>query len=59
MNRGRRREDIFFTDADREEFIKVLRESADLWNLRISAYCLHVGRVSVGSDQGKMLRLKE
>jgi len=40
MNRGRRREDIFFTDADREEFIKVLRKSAELWNLRISAYCL-------------------
>jgi len=40
MNRGRRREEIFFTDADREEFIKVLRESAELWNLRIAAYCL-------------------
>jgi len=40
MNRGRRRETIFFTDADREEFIKVLRESAELWNLSIAAYCL-------------------
>ncbi|MFW8602425.1 hypothetical protein ACOHYD_13210 [Desulfobacterota bacterium M19] len=32
MNRGRRREEIFFTDADREGFINVLRESAELWN---------------------------
>jgi len=40
MNRGRRSEEIFFTDADREGFINVLRESAELWNLRIAAYCL-------------------
>lgn len=27
MNRGRRSEEIFFTDADSEEFLKVLHEA--------------------------------
>jgi len=40
MNRGRRGEVIFFSDADRNEFLKVLRETTALWNLRVSAYCL-------------------
>jgi len=40
MNRGRRREKIFHVDGDREEFIKVLRETIELWNLQVSAYCL-------------------
>jgi putative transposase len=40
MNRGRRGEKIFFVDADRKAFITVLQEAAELWNLRISAYCL-------------------
>lgn len=40
MNRGRGSERVFFTDTDREAFIKVLRETFQLWNMRISAYCL-------------------
>ncbi|WP_228723246.1 REP-associated tyrosine transposase [Desulfosediminicola flagellatus] len=40
MNRCRRGEQIFFTDGDREEFLKVLQEAGELWDLRISAYCL-------------------
>jgi REP element-mobilizing transposase RayT len=40
MNRGRRSEKIFFTDPDREAFIKVLQEASALWNLRVSAFCL-------------------
>lgn len=40
MNRGRRSEKIFFTDADRDAFIKVLQEASEFWNFRISAYCL-------------------
>jgi len=40
MNRGRRSEKIFFTDTDREAFIKVLQEASELWNFRISAFCL-------------------
>lgn len=40
MNRGRRREKTFLTDSDYLAFLKVLRETSDMWNLRISAYCL-------------------
>ncbi len=40
MNRGRRSEEIFFTDADREAFVKVLQEASELWNIRIFAFCL-------------------
>ena len=40
MNLGRRSEKIFFTDADREAFVKVLQEASELWNIRIFAFCL-------------------
>lgn len=40
MNRGRRRENIFLSPADYQTFIKVLQETTDGWNLKISAYCL-------------------
>ncbi len=40
MNRGRMSEKIFFSDTDRETFLNVLQEAFELWNMRISAYCL-------------------
>jgi putative transposase len=40
MNRGRRSEKIFFDKNDYQAFIQVLIESTEMWNLRISAYCL-------------------
>lgn len=40
MNRGRRAEEIFFNEADRKTFITLLQETAESWNLKISAYCL-------------------
>jgi hypothetical protein len=40
MNRGRRAEAIFGGKKDYIAFIKLLKETAELWNLRISAYCL-------------------
>jgi len=40
MNHGRRNEKIFLTDTDREAFIIVLQEASELWNVRISAFCL-------------------
>jgi REP element-mobilizing transposase RayT len=40
MNRGRRRENIFLSRNDYETFIKVLQETSEEWNLKISAYCL-------------------
>lgn len=40
MNRGRRSEDVFLGKRDYAMFIDLLQESADMWNLRIAAYCL-------------------
>ena len=40
MNRGRRGEDVFSGKQDFEIFIALLKEAAELWNVRVSAYCL-------------------
>jgi len=40
MNRGRRGEDVFIEEQDYQLFVKVLKESSELWNVKISAFCL-------------------
>jgi len=40
MNRGRRFEDIFLAEDDYQQFIDLLIESSEMWNVNISAYCL-------------------
>ena len=40
MNRGRRREKIFFDDGDCDLFLFVLAEAVMLFNIKIYAYCL-------------------
>jgi len=40
MNRGRRAEIIFRGKKDYFAFIDLLKETVDLWNMRVSAYCL-------------------
>ena len=40
MNRGRRAETIFHTQADYDGFVALLKEAVEIWNLRISAFCL-------------------
>ncbi|MCP4001370.1 MAG: transposase, partial [Gammaproteobacteria bacterium] len=40
MNRGRRGEDIFKEKEDPKTVLTLLKESAKLWNVHISAYCL-------------------
>nr|WP_320050291.1 transposase [uncultured Desulfuromonas sp.] len=40
MNRGRRREDIYQDDEDFLLFLNVLQDTAKMWNLKVSAYCL-------------------
>jgi len=40
MNRGRRREKIFSTSEDYELFISVLKETVEMLNLKVAAYCL-------------------
>lgn len=54
--RGNRREDIFFTDEDRETYLSWLREYSDKFEVEILAYCLmtnHVHLIAVpASDEG-------
>jgi putative transposase len=40
MNHGRRDERIFQDSRDYDRFVDLLKESSELWNLRVSAYCL-------------------
>lgn len=40
MNRGRRGEEIFSSSKDFGVFIELLKESAEQWYVRVSAYCL-------------------
>ena len=40
MNRGRRAEAVFLGKKDYIGFIDLLKETVDMWNLRVSAYCL-------------------
>jgi hypothetical protein len=42
MNRGRRAEKIFSNKTDYTTFLEllILMESAEMWNVRIAAYCM-------------------
>jgi REP element-mobilizing transposase RayT len=40
MNRGWRGEEIFSDDSDYTMFTELLRETSEMWNIRVAAYCL-------------------
>ena len=40
MNRGLNQSDIYLSKSDYELFLKVLKESCDLFHVSVSAYCL-------------------
>ncbi len=40
MNRGRHGEPVFRKQDDYHIFIELLKETVDMWNLRVGAYCL-------------------
>lgn len=40
MNRGRRGESVFRKDEDYVTFVELMKETVDMWNLRVGAYCL-------------------
>ncbi|MCJ7774308.1 MAG: transposase [Desulfobacterales bacterium] len=40
MNRGRRAEKIFHDNDDYQMFVDLLTETVEMWNIRVSAYCL-------------------
>ena len=43
--RGNNRQDVFFVDADREVFLRYLREAATRFALQVEAYCLMTNHV--------------
>ena len=40
MNRGRHAEDIFSDEQDYLMFTELLKETSEMWNIRIAAFCL-------------------
>ena len=40
MNRGRRGESVFRKKEDYLAFIELLKDTVEMWNLRVGAYCL-------------------
>ena len=40
MNRARKGADLFGEKADYQQFINLLKETADLFNVRVAAFCL-------------------
>ncbi|NVM21721.1 MAG: transposase [Desulfobacterales bacterium] len=40
MNRGRRGEKVFSEKEDYDAFVELIKESVEMWNVRIAAYCL-------------------
>ena len=43
--RGNRREDVFFTDEDREQYLKWLKEYSKKHSVEILAYCLMTNHI--------------
>jgi len=39
MNRGRRTENVFLDKQDYEGFLELVKNSSEMWNVRIAAYC--------------------
>jgi REP element-mobilizing transposase RayT len=40
MNRARRGQDLFVEKTDYQQFIDLLQETTDLFNVKVAAYCL-------------------
>ncbi len=49
IQRGNRRQRVFFKEGDRLNYLKILKEQAELHGLRIWAYCLMDNHVHPGS----------
>ena len=58
--RGNRREDVFYTDADRAAYLTWLREYAEKYDVDILAYCLmtnHIHLVAVPETEDGLQRM--
>ena len=54
IQRGNNREKIFFAEVTREKYIKWLKEYADLWGVKILAYCLMTNHIHLLVKPDKM-----
>ncbi|HEU0226081.1 MAG TPA: transposase [Steroidobacteraceae bacterium] len=57
--RGNRREQVFFTEADRRAYLRWLRKYADTYGVEVLAYCLmnnHVHLVAVPANKDSLQR---
>jgi len=59
IQRGNRRQNVFFSDTDKEEYLRILQLQAGLFGLKIWAYCLmdnHVHLIVVPQIKGSLAR---
>ena len=53
MNRGRRSDWIFEDQDDYQMFLELLKDAIELWDIRISAYCLMSNHFLCGAPHKK------
>jgi len=59
VQRGNRRQRVFFSEADRVEYLRILKQQSDSFGLRIWAYCLmdnHVHLIVVPEVENSLAR---
>ena len=56
MDRGRRGESIFRKKDDYRTFIELLKETVDMWNLRVGAYCLMPSHLLIQTPDANLSR---
>ncbi|MBU0571315.1 MAG: transposase [Candidatus Omnitrophica bacterium] len=59
IQRGNRRQNVFFNDQDKEAYIAFLAEQIKKWNIEIWAYCLmdnHVHLIALPKDEDGLAR---
>ena len=54
IQRGNNREKIFFAEVTREKYLNWLKEYADLWGVKILAYCLMTNHIHLLVKPDKM-----
>lgn len=59
IQRGNRRQNVFFSDEDKREYLRILKLQSDLFGLKTWVYCLmdnHVHLIVVPGKEGSLTR---
>jgi len=51
--RGNNRQDVFFVDDDRRHYLKLLKEQAERYGLKLVGYCLMTNHVHILAEPAK------